>query len=108
MSRAFERSRMAAPRYGSISATGNPVTVVTCLFEDLSRSCSISETPHSDRCHSVARRPTYGRELFQHSRGGYRMRLSYVLGFFLALSLPAAAADADQNLKQAIGKSVSA
>ena len=38
------------------------------------------------------------------------MRLSYVLGFFLALSLPAAAAaaDADQNLKQEIGKAVSA
>src|SRR5258705_3243612 len=49
MSRAFERPRMVAPRYGSISATGNPVTVVTCLFEDQSRSCSISETPTAIR-----------------------------------------------------------
>ncbi|MGY2907043.1 YybH family protein [Bradyrhizobium sp. URHC0002] len=36
------------------------------------------------------------------------MRLSYILGFFLALSLPAAAADADQNLKQELTKVASA
>ena len=53
MSRAFERPRMVAPRYGSISATGNPVTVVTCLFEDLSRSCPISETPTAIRHRST-------------------------------------------------------
>ena len=34
MSRAFERPRIVDPRYGSISATGNPVTVVTCLSVD--------------------------------------------------------------------------
>ena len=44
---------MVAPRYGSISATGNPVTVVTCLFEDLSRSCSIYETPTAIRHRST-------------------------------------------------------
>jgi uncharacterized protein (TIGR02246 family) len=32
------------------------------------------------------------------------MRISYILGFLLALSLPAAAAEPDQNLKQEIGK----
>src|SRR5262245_4005502 len=36
------------------------------------------------------------------------MRLSYVLGFLLALSLPAAAAEQDQNLKQDITKLASA
>src|SRR5216684_9152181 len=41
-------------------------------------------------------------------RGGYRMRISYLLGFLLALSLPAAAAEPDQNLKQEIGKVASA
>jgi ketosteroid isomerase-like protein len=36
------------------------------------------------------------------------MRLSYILGFLLALSLPAAAAEPDQNLKQELGKIASA
>jgi hypothetical protein len=36
------------------------------------------------------------------------MRISYILGFLLALSLPAAAAEPDQNLKQEIGKVASA
>jgi hypothetical protein len=36
------------------------------------------------------------------------MRISYILGFFLALSLPAVAAEPDQNLKQAITKIASA
>ena len=36
------------------------------------------------------------------------MRISYLLGFLLALSLPAAAAEPDQNLKQEIGKVASA
>jgi ketosteroid isomerase-like protein len=36
------------------------------------------------------------------------MRISYILGFFLALSLPAAAAEADQNLKQEVTKISSA
>lgn len=36
------------------------------------------------------------------------MRISYMLGFFLALSLPAAAAEPDQNLKQELGKIASA
>jgi uncharacterized protein (TIGR02246 family) len=36
------------------------------------------------------------------------MRISYILGFFLALSLPAAAAEPDQNLKQEITKVASA
>jgi len=44
---------MVAPRYGSISAIGNPVTVVTRLFENLSRSCSISETPTAIRHRST-------------------------------------------------------
>jgi ketosteroid isomerase-like protein len=36
------------------------------------------------------------------------MRISYVLGFLLALSLPAAGAEPDQNLKQELGKIASA
>ena len=36
------------------------------------------------------------------------MRISYILGLFLALSLPAAAAEPDQNLKQDLGKVASA
>jgi ketosteroid isomerase-like protein len=36
------------------------------------------------------------------------MRISYILGFLLAFSLPAAAAEPDQNLKQEIGKIASA
>lgn len=36
------------------------------------------------------------------------MRISYILGFLLALSLPAAAAEADQNLKMELGKVASA
>ena len=36
------------------------------------------------------------------------MRIPYILGLFLALSLPAAAAEPDQNLKQDLGKVASA
>jgi uncharacterized protein (TIGR02246 family) len=36
------------------------------------------------------------------------MQISYILGFLLALSLPAAAAEPNQNLKQEIGKVTSA
>jgi len=36
------------------------------------------------------------------------MRISYILGFLLAFSLPAAAAEPDQNLKQEIAKIASA
>ncbi|MDE5462235.1 nuclear transport factor 2 family protein [Bradyrhizobium sp. CSS354] len=36
------------------------------------------------------------------------MRISHILGFLLALSLPAAAAEQDQNLKQEIAKLASA
>ena len=36
------------------------------------------------------------------------MKISYTLGFLLALSLPAAAAEPDQNLKQEVGKIASA
>jgi uncharacterized protein (TIGR02246 family) len=42
------------------------------------------------------------------SKGGYAMRIAYMLCFFLALSIPAVAAETDQKLKQEMENAVAA